>query len=80
MGSIAAASFGLRRRFYPSLPVDPETLVVRIEGVECAEDTGWSWNESIGAVVLEEGGLCWPDQGEVVELEYDVACNQPASP
>ncbi len=80
LGALGAATFGLRRRFYASLPVDPETLVVRVQGVECGENTGWSWNASISAVVLEEDGLCWPAEGEVVELEYDVACEQPASP
>ena len=71
--TISNQTFGLADRFYPSLPPDPDTLVVRVNGMECA--SGWFWNDVTQAVVFDENGGCMPDYGESIELEYDVVCN-----
>ncbi len=76
--AVAGKTFGLKDRFYPTYPVDPGSLVVRVDGQPCSE--GWFWNESSGAVVFEEGGACFPDYGQNVELEYDVLCGGAPTP
>jgi len=69
-------TFGLKERFYPTLPVDASTLVVRVAGEVC--ETGWTWNPATKAVVFDKEGPCFPDYGESVELEYDVLCASPS--
>lgn len=73
--AISEATFGLTDRFYPTLPPDPATITVSINGVECT--SGWKWNASTGSVILEEDGACWADFGDQVDIEYDVACVSP---
>lgn len=70
--AIAESTFGLRDRFYPTLPPDPDTIEVRVDGVTCA--SGWSWNNATNAVVFEQGSPCFPGFNDQVELEYDVYC------
>jgi hypothetical protein len=73
---IGEKTFGLKERFYPSLPIDPTTLVVRVDGKVC--DSGWEFNIPTQSVVFDEEGSCFPDYGETIELEYDVPCVKPA--
>ncbi len=72
---VAARSFGLKDRFYPSLQPDPSTLVVHVNGVQCTE--GWSWNAAARAVVFEEGAACFPPFDAEIELTYDILCPTP---
>ena len=74
---IGAKTFGLKERFYPSLPIDPATLEVRVNGEVC--EAGWEFNQATLSVVFDENGPCFPDYGETVELEYDVPCVKPAN-
>ena len=69
---ISAQTFGLKDRFYPTLPPDPATIEVRVNGMVC--ESGWHWNDAVQAVVFEENGGCMPDYGEDVDIEYDVIC------
>ncbi|TNF31965.1 MAG: choice-of-anchor D domain-containing protein [Deltaproteobacteria bacterium] len=73
---IGQRTFGLKDRFYTSMPVAPGTLVVKVAGEVCSD--GWGYNEATGAVVFEEGSSCFPEFNEQVELEYDVFCVEPA--
>jgi len=73
---IGEKTFGLKERFYPSLPIDPSTLVVRVNGEVC--ESGWEFNQPTLSVVFDEDGGCFPNYGETVELEYDVPCVKPA--
>jgi|GEM_PF-1329334 len=82
---IAENTFGLNERFYPTLPVDPGSLQVMVNGVACTgpSETTWQWNEATRSVVFtkaENGGTCWPDYGAEVNIEYDVPCNTPSNP
>ena len=72
---ISNKTFGLKDQFYPSLPPEPDTIEVRVNGEPCT--SGWEWNEATQAVVFDEDGACWPAEGAVVEIEYDVRCNIP---
>lgn len=72
---VGERTFGLKDRFYPTLPPDPATLEVRVAGQACT--TGWSWNASSRAVIFDEGSACYPQFDETVEIEYDVFCASP---
>ena len=72
---VAQRTFGLKDRFYPTLPPDPQTLAVRVEGQSCT--TGWSYNAATGAVVFEVDGPCYPQFDDEIEIEYDVLCAVP---
>lgn len=72
---VALRTFGLKDRFYPSLPPDPATMTVRVRGETCT--AGWSYNYATGAVVLDEEGPCYPQFDEPIEIEYDVLCAVP---
>jgi hypothetical protein len=72
--AIAEKTFGLKDQFYPSLPPDPATIVIRVDGAPCT--TGWEWNSETKAIVFDIDGACFPNYGEQVEIEYDVYCNQ----
>mgnify|MGYP001204720485 CR=1 FL=1 len=69
---IGAKTFGLKDQFYPTLPPDPETLEVRVDGQACT--TGWSWNANTSAVVFDPNGPCFPEFDATIEIEYDVIC------
>lgn len=71
--AIGDSTFGLKDQFYPSLPPDPATIEVRIDGAECS--SGWEWNASTASVVLDEDGACYPPHGAEISIEYDVFCN-----
>jgi len=73
---VGQRTFGLKDRFYPTLPPDPATIQVRVEGQACT--SGWAWNASSRAVIFEEGSPCYPQFDETVEIEYDVFCASPA--
>ena len=73
---IGQRTFGLTDRFYPTLPVDPGTLVVKVNGVSCTG--GWTYNDATGAVVFDQGSACLPQYNDQVDLEYDVFCAHPA--
>ena len=74
--AVGQRTFGLTDRFYPTLPPDPATLEVRVNGTTCT--TGWTWNPAIGAVVFAADGGCLPQFNDAIELEYDVYCAEPA--
>jgi hypothetical protein len=74
---IGAKTFGLKDQFYPSLPPDPETIVVRVNGSTCT--SGWVWNTNTSAVVFDADGSCFPPYDADIEIEYDVIC-QVAAP
>ncbi len=74
--SVAQETFGLSDRFYPTLPPDPATLEVRVNGTPCT--SGWTWNQATQAVIFTEGSACFPEFNDQVELEYDVFCVEPA--
>ena len=73
---VGMQTFGLKDRFYPTLPPDPATLAVRVEGAPCS--SGWTWNAATNSVVFAEGASCYPQHNQSVELEYDVFCAAPA--
>ncbi len=68
---VAARTFGLKDRFYPSLDPVVASIEVRVGGQPCND---WIFNASSGAVVFEEGSACFPQFDEVIEIEYDVYC------
>jgi len=68
---VAARTFGLKDRFYPSLEPVVSTLQVRVAGQRCND---WTFNTTSGAVVFDEGSACFPKFDEAIELEYDVYC------
>ncbi|MFO0750017.1 MAG: choice-of-anchor D domain-containing protein [Myxococcota bacterium] len=72
---VGQRTFGLKDRFYPTMPPDPATIQVRVKGVPCA--TGWSWNAASRAVIFEEGSSCYPQFDDDVDIEYDVICASP---
>jgi hypothetical protein len=69
---VAARSFGLKDRFYPTLTPDPDTLTVRVNGTPC--ESGWAWNAAARAVVFEEGAACFPPFDAEIEVTYDILC------
>ena len=69
---IGAKTFGLKDQFYPTLPPDPDTLEVRVDGQACT--TGWAWNPNTSAVVFDADGPCFPQFDAQIEIEYDVIC------
>ena len=72
---VARRTFGLKDRFYPTLPPDPTTMTVRVRGETCT--SGWTYNYATGAVVVDEDGPCYPQFDEEIEIEYDVLCAVP---
>ena len=70
--AIGSKTFGLKDQFYPSLPPDPATIEVRVNGVLCIG--GWTWNSNTNAVVFDADGPCYPDYGAQIAIEYDVIC------
>ncbi len=74
--AVGEQTFGLKDRFYPTIPPDASTIQVRVNGASCT--SGWTWNDTTQAVVFQEGGGCYPDYGDRVEIEYDVYCAAPA--
>jgi hypothetical protein len=74
---IGAKTFGLKDQFYPSLPPDPESIVVRVNGSTCT--SGWVWNANTSAIVFDANGSCFPPYDADIEIEYDVIC-QVAAP
>lgn len=72
---VARRTFGLKDRFYPTLPPDPSTLSVKVRGVACTE--GWTFNAATGAVVFDTNAACYPQFEDEIEIEYDVLCAVP---
>jgi len=72
---VGLRTFGLPDRFYPTLPPDPATIEVRVQGAPCHE---WSWNNATHSVIFDQGASCMPGHQEEVEIEYDVFCAAPA--
>ncbi|MEZ4266960.1 MAG: choice-of-anchor D domain-containing protein [Myxococcota bacterium] len=70
--AIGDKTFGLKDQFLPSLPVEPSTLQVRVNGQACT--TGWAWNPNTQAVVFDRDGPCFPPFDATVDIEYDVRC------
>jgi hypothetical protein len=69
---VGARTFGLKDRFYTSLPPDPTTLSVTVNGAPCL--SGWAWNAAVNAVVFDPDAACFPQFDDRVEIAYDVYC------
>lgn len=74
---VADRTFGLKERFYPSMPPDPSTLEVRVEGELCERGRDWQWHDATQAVVFQEGALCEAGHGEEISVAYEIACVAP---
>ncbi|MGM0575730.1 MAG: choice-of-anchor D domain-containing protein [Myxococcota bacterium] len=75
--AVGQKTFGLKDQFHPSLPVDQQTLEVRVNGEPCAEGDGWVWSDDTNAVIFLEDGACYPPFESDIEVEYDVLCKEP---
>jgi hypothetical protein len=69
---VARRTFGLKDRFYLTLPPEPESIAVKVRGAVCT--TGWNFNIATGAVVFDEDASCFPQFDDEVEIAYDVYC------
>lgn len=72
-----AFSNGGRLEYFLSRLADPSTIVVSIQTpgfdpVECAG--GFQYRQEGGYVVLDPSGVCVPDAGDTVRIEYQVPC------
>lgn len=71
---IGEAIFGLVEDF-PLLRVpDPESLVLKVNGLVCEE--GWILNAAANAITFDPDGPCMPEHGDEILVDYDVYCYQ----
>jgi hypothetical protein len=69
---VARRTFGLKDRFYLTLPPVPGSIEVKVRGAVCEQ--GWSYNLATGAVVFAEDSPCFPQFDDEIEIDYDVYC------
>ena len=71
---IGEAIFGLVEEFALLRVPDPESLVLKVNGMICT--AGWVIDPATNAVVFDPDGPCMPEHGDEVLVDYDVYCYQ----
>ena len=69
IGNIA---FGLKVQFFLSRPAIPDTITVTVDGKPCTD--GWSFAADSNSVIFDESGSCMPQEGQQIDIHYEVIC------
>jgi hypothetical protein len=69
---IGEAAFGLKVQFFLTRPAVPNTVTVKVDGKLC--NNGWEYKGASNSVVFDENAACMPQEGQEVEIHYDVLC------
>lgn len=72
LSQIGELAFGLKVQFFLSRVGDPSTITVTVAGVECS--SGWTYDPPSNSIIFDLDGLCMPDEGDEIRIEYDAIC------
>ncbi|MEZ4264864.1 MAG: choice-of-anchor D domain-containing protein [Myxococcota bacterium] len=72
LATFGEGTFGPKSLFALGGVARPDTVTVKINGVECTE--GWSLNASGKAIKFVPESSCLPDAGDEVLVEYELFC------
>ena len=72
LSQIGELAFGLKVQFFLSRVGDPSTIVVSVRGTECTQ--GWTYDPPSNSIIFDLDGLCMPDEGDEIQIEYDAIC------
>ncbi|HOA14077.1 MAG TPA: choice-of-anchor D domain-containing protein [Myxococcota bacterium] len=74
---IGSVAFGLKQQFFLSRIADPNSITVKVKGVQLADNDGWEYDAASNSIIFDVESPNMPQEGDEIEVHYETLCFEP---